>query len=356
MRKYLTLVFVIVLSLLAFGIFPAPAARAVGSDVGVAVCTASPSEAPLGTKVTITCSGFTPNVIVNTYSADQTGFAEVGRTNYTFCLVNGQGENGNSGKVNEKGDVTFYWYTQNGVNSCPVGDYSGVANQPGNYTIVVQELKPGGIKTVGMARVMLFSEGGALTGATLTPAQPSVKPGKTLTFIGSGFAPNEWVSLWATIPPNCSGMGWTYWSAFGAVDLSAWGPDAGITGEANIRTDSNGSFTTTVLMTDMFAETFPCLGTWALSARSLKTGIGAIAYFEVAGEGVSPNAMVWTDETSVPAIGQMYDCGSRGCGIGVHVNGNGFPAGSQVSCWFTRPDGTLYIGWNLVGADSETQS
>jgi hypothetical protein len=177
-----------------------------------------------------------------------------------------------------------------------------------------------------------------------------------LTFAGSGFAPNERVSLWASIPSNCSGMGWNYWSAFGAVDLSEWGPDAGITGESNIRADSHGAFATTVLMSDTYYETFPCLGTWALSARSLKTGVGAIAYFEVVGESVASSAMVWTDESSVPAIGQMYDCYGRGCGIGVHVNGSGFPAGSQVTCWFTRPDGTLYIGWNLVGTNSDAGS
>ena len=87
--RYLLFVFVLAVLILATAPRVTKAATAV-------LCGADPSTAVLGTKITITCTGFDPNTIVNSYTVDSTGFAEFGHDDYSACVMNGQGGSGAS--------------------------------------------------------------------------------------------------------------------------------------------------------------------------------------------------------------------------------------------------------------------
>lgn len=347
MRKVLVaLALVSAVLILAAGNNPIPVAAA---PVTVN-CTANPSSVIVGGRINITCTGFDPNVIVNTYIVDQTGFAEWGDQNYAACFMNGQGGSGASGKADNKGQASFVWYTQNGKNTCPMTNYSGYTNQLGTYTVVVQELDGiGGIKFKGITRVTLMGNGISYTGATLAPDAPSVNVPGSLTFTGSGFQPFEAVNLWLSRPGDCSGIGYDYWTAVGAFAPSppgdSWGDLSGVSGPSTVKADGAGGFSATMQFGAPKTGEMPCLGRWALTAHALGSDLGAETFFDLRGNSVNNNAMVWTAESAVPSIGQMYDCGNRGCGIAVHVYGSGFPPGSHVNCWFTRPDGTTYVGF-----------
>ncbi|MGB8643636.1 MAG: hypothetical protein WCF84_00220 [Anaerolineae bacterium] len=347
MKKFVALAFVLAVLFLAAGQLPAPVAAA-----GPVVCSANPSVAELGTRVSVVCSGFDRDVIVNTYVVDPTGFVEIGADNYTACFINSQGQSGKSGKANETGTASFSWYTQNGVNTCPTRDYAGYANQIGSYTVVVQQLDGrGGIAAKGTVQVLLTATPEALSGALIAPVEPSVKVPGSLTFIGSGFVPGEAVNLWLTRPAACSGMGVGYWSAMSAFSPSeSWGDVGGANGPATVKADPAGNISATMDFVENQENEMPCLGTWALTARALKSGRGDMTTFEVVGTGPLNNATVWTEESSVPSIGQTYAYTTSPLyGVGVHVHGSGFPAGAHVNCWFTRPDGTAYSGYSEPG-------
>jgi hypothetical protein len=333
----------------AAGNIPTPVAAAT-----TAVCTTNPSSAVVGTRINTTCTGIDPNVIVNTYLVEPTGFTEWGNENYAACFMNAQGGSGHSGRTTGSGSVGFVWFTQNGVNTYPKTDYSGYSNQIGTCTVVVQELDGvGGIKTKGTTKVTLMGNSVSITGAFVAPTAPFVNVLDSLTFIGSGFAPNEAVNLWLTRPADCSGIGFDYWTGPGAFAPSpvnhVWGDLSGVSGPSTVKTDGAGGFAATIQFGNPDRGEMPCTGLWALTSRALGSGLGAIIQFEVRGNAVLSNALVWTADSSVTSIGQMYGCGTHGCGIAVHVYGSGFPPGSHVNCWFTRPDGTTYNGRSASG-------
>jgi hypothetical protein len=310
---------------------------------GGAQCDASPSVAQVGTVIHISCTGFDRDVLVNAYVVEPTGFSEVGRSNYAVCLVGTRTNSfyDSTSKVDESGTAAYNWYTQDGSRMNPC-NYEGYANQLGTYTVVVQELDgKGGIKYAGKVNVTLTGNTETHTGAMLDIAN-AVYSGDVFTLSGSGFAPNEYVNVWFTRPADCSGLGWWYYTGVSAFSPSGWS-GAGILGPDSVKADENGNFVATYSATD-YAGSYPCLGQWSVTARALGSGLGAEAQFTMKGKSISGNASVWTDESSVPSIGQRSACwgGQDQCGVAVHVHGSGFPANSVVNCWFTRPDGVVY--------------
>lgn len=312
---------------------------------GGATCSASPDSVVIGGVINLTCSGFTPNSIVNSYVVDDTGFAENGNENYSACLVGVNATRG-SAKVNEAGVAHYIWYTQNGVNTCPFTNYAGYANHLGAYTVVVQELDgKGNIVAIAKVEVRITSNASTVSGAILATDGPGISGG-TLTVYGAGFAPNEIVNLWFTRPGNCSGQGEPFWTGVSAFDPSVW-DIGGIFGAGSIKADSSGAFVSVYSLVDHHGTAFPCLGTWSVTAHALGSGVGAETTFLITGNSVTENAKVWTLEDRVPS-NQSVD-NPRREGITVHVYGSGFPAGGHVNCWYTRPDGTVYIAFPAVG-------
>lgn len=314
-------------------------------------CSADPSSATLGSLVRITCAGFDPNTLVNVYVAEPTGFSEVGYSNYSACILGTRAPNDYraTSKTDEHGVGVFLWYTQNGKNTCPNTDYNGYANQIGTYTVVVQELAPGGIKYAGKTNVTLNGFSESYNGASVWTDATAVSGG-WLNVYGSGFAPNEYVNVWFTRPADCSGLGDWYYTGVSAFSPSEWS-GGGVSGADSVKADSAGNFAATYLLKDKpTGNAYPCLGQWSVTARAPGSGVGGETVFTITGNRIDETASVWTDEASVPSIGQPYDCGNKGCGIAVHINGSGFPGGSPVSCWFTRPDGVVSIGYAVEGA------
>lgn len=336
-RNRLVLFGIIMGAVLLAALLVSPSSAAAG---GVS-CGADPSAVVLGARITIRCTGFDPNTFVNSYVVEATGFSEVGRSNYTACMFGTRTPNNGNGtsKTDEQGAATFYWYTQDGSGNPSFCSYDGYANQLGTYTVVVQELDGRkGVKLAGKTQVRLLGKAVSYTGATLT-TDAVVHVGSNLTVNGSGFAPNEAVNIWFTRPLDCSGLGWGYWTGVSAFDPEHW-TDAGVVGSATVKADAAGNFTAKYLFGTLPTDNaYPCLGMWAVTARALKSNRGAEAQFVVRGNSVANNARVWTDEASVPAIGQKF---GGELGIGVHVHGSGFPAGARVTCWLTRPDGVVY--------------
>lgn len=307
------------------------------------LCSADPNVAQVGSVIHISCTGFDRDAIVNAYVVEPTGFSEVGRSNYAVCMV---GTRTNTlfdatSKADESGTAAYRWYTQDGSgnNFC---NFDGYANQLGTYTVVVQQLDgAGGIKYIGKTNVTLTGNGETHTGAWVG-VDEVVYSGDDFWVNGSGFAPNEYVNVWFTRPSDCSGLGWWYYTGVSAFDPSRW-EGAGIYGPGSVKTDEQGNFTASYSATD-HEGSYPCLGKWSVTANALGSGVGSEAQFTVRGKTIAGNARVWTDESMVPSIGQKYACwgGDNACGIAVHVYGSGFPANSNVNCWFTRPDGTVY--------------
>lgn len=317
----------------------------VARAAGTAQCTADPVSAELGTLIRITCSGFDPNVLLNSYIAEDNGFSEVGRSNYAACLVGTRYNPDYMGvsKTDEAGNATYLWYTQDGTGSCPNENYLGYANQVGGYSVVIQQLDGhGGLAHSAMVHVSLYGPAETYSGASLTITDP-VTSGGSFTVSGTGFVPGEMVNLWFTRPANCSGLGDWYWTGVSAFSPSSW-EGGGISGPSAIKADASGSWTVTYLASDGF-NAYPCLGQWMVTARALVSGRAGEASFSVQGKSIAENARVWVAETSVPSTGGQFNCYTSSCGIGVHVYGSGFPAGGVVNCWLTRPDGVVATGF-----------
>lgn len=331
----------------AFFIFSHSAAPAFA---GSADCSASPDSVVVGGVINITCSGFTPNSIVNSYVVDDTGFAEVGNENYSACLVGLNATRG-SAKVNEAGVAHYTWYTQNGVNTCPFTNYNGYANHLGAYVVVVQELDgKGNIVAIAKVDARITGNGNTYSGGILSTDGPAISGGH-VTVYGAGFAPNEYVNLWFSRPGNCSGQGNPYWTGVSAINPGLWSI-AGIVGPGSVKADNSGAITAVYELWADGGRTLPCLGTYQVTAHALGSGVGAETSFVINGNSVTENAKVWTLEDRVPS-NQSVDNPLRD-GIGVHIYGSGFPAGARVTCWFTRPDGTVYRGFGATEADPES--
>ena len=320
------------------------------------LCSADPSVAVLGSAINIWCKGFDRDAIVNAYVVEPTGFSEIGRSNYTVCMLGTRTTDprNSTAKADESGTAAYVWYTQDGSGGAYPCDYTGYANQLGTYTVVIQQLDGmGGIKYAGKVEVTLTANPEIVGGAQVH-IDDMVYSGDHFMVHGSGFAPNEYVNVWFSTPASCSGMTWWYYTGVSAFDPSEW-EGAGVYGPGSIKTDENGNFAAQYSAQDHDGA-YPCLGGWSVTARALGSGRGAEAQFTMQGKSIAGNARLWTDETSVPAIGQKYACwgGDPECGVAVTVHGSGFPANSVVNCWFTRPDGVSLYG--LVPGENSDDS
>src|SRR5262249_47924174 len=100
-----------------------------------------------------------------------------------------------------EGNASFVWHTQNGTVEQPGGGTFG--HQIGQWIWVVNELGLGQT-IVNQAQTPVTIQGKPWngTGASLNVASgnPDV-----FDFSGSGFVRDEYVNVWVTLPPNCSG-------------------------------------------------------------------------------------------------------------------------------------------------------
>jgi hypothetical protein len=141
---------------------------------------------------------------------------------------------------------------------------------------------------------------------TLTPVQPSVAAGRTITILGSGFTRGEQVAIWATAPDQTVISGDFEFAEgdAGQIDIGFRVPD-----------DALG-------------------GRWSLTAYGFISKTPVITTFEVQGRDpatATPQALV---APTSGAPGTQFDFAALG-----------FKKKETVSYWFTGPDGVIHAAY-----------
>jgi hypothetical protein len=164
--------------------------------------------------------------------------------------------------------------------------------------------------------------------ADTTPT--SVGVGASVPFTGTGFAPNEALSVWENAP------------------------DGTIVPLTGVQTDGSGAFTISV--------SFPSAGAWTVTAHSINTGkefLGSYAVGTTSSTTTSPT-------TTAPILGAPAapSSGATAQGTSVAVSafttfsGTGFNANEVISAWETGPDSavTALPGLQADGNGAFTES
>ncbi len=289
---------------LALGVSPVQA-------TGGALCLANPMYGPPGTAFTITCTGFTPDKIVNAYVTEPDGRA-VGAGQISGFVSN---LNGGSILTDHGGNATFTWQSAG-------GGAAGFANQLGTWIWVVHELgQAGAVANEGQVTVKLTSVAAPQSGALL-----SVSPnaGTTFNFAGTGFDPFEMVNVWVTLPANCSGRANV--EAASAVEPLIQGVYDGFFGPNTVKADADGNVAFSLVFTPL-----ACRGQYQVTAHAMASARGGITSFEVIGGSIRPSALLVATPSSVSAVAPFLT-----------LSGSGYAPGSDVYCWTTRPDGRVF--------------
>lgn len=271
-------------------------------------CSISPSSGTAGDYFVVTADGFTPNAWLWKYAVEPDGTAFSDPYQQAF---------GGTVKADSDGKVAFVFETA--FNQFGLVD---IARGLGKWTIVIQELAPGGaILRQVECSLTLHGPDAPLGGAWLAVSPAAGYPDTAFLITGSGFDPLEYVNLWLSPPVNCSGFGYE-------LDLTEYfGVSASAISHDTVKADADGNIAST-----FYASTpYTCTGEWSVSARALGSGHGAIAHFSVVGY-PAPDATLWLD-VSPDMVYAWADT--------LAVSGSGFDPFENVNCWYTRPEGTV---------------
>jgi hypothetical protein len=159
------------------------------------------------------------------------------------------------------------------------------------------------IGLLALLALLMQPEAARAQSFTLTPAQPSVAAGQTLNFVGTGFARDEKVAIWATAP-----------------DQTVIGGDFAFAKEDAGRIDVGFAVPRDAIS-----------GRWSLTAFGLATKTPVITTFEV--QGRDPASA--TPQASVQPV-------SGPPGTEFMFAALGFDDEEKVSYWFTGPDGAIH--------------
>lgn len=291
--------------------------HAAHADSG-ARCAADPSAGPPGTKFEITCTGFTPNTTVNAYVVEPDGRAISG-----IQIVGFQSNVGNGSILTDKdGAARFSWQSESGARELTFG--GSFAHQLGNWTWVVHQLGAAqSVITSGQVQVSIESSNWEQMGATLTA---SSEQSSAQHFSGSGFWRDEYVNIWVTLPPNCSGRANVEGAS--ADDPYYQGAFDGFFGPNTVKANERGEINFTIVFTAQ-----ACRGEYHATAYAPGSGYGAITVFQVKGNAISSFAArrITTAPLSLDALNPLLT-----------ILGSNWRAGEAVSCWSTRPDGRAF--------------
>lgn len=298
------------LALFAVVLLTARTANAAG-----AACHTDPASGPPGTRFDITCTGFSANTHVNAYVVEPDGRA-IAAAQMTGFLSN---ENSGSILTDQNGNASFSWQTESGRVELDGG--GAFAHQFGEWTWVVHEL--------GLARAVLaqgevhvtveatnWEQVGATLAATGTDAA-------NWTVTGTGFWRDEYVNIWVSLPPNCSGRANV--EPASAEDPFFMGAYDGFTGPSTVKADKIGAISFPLVFSAQ-----ACRGIYYVTAYAPGSGYGAITQLTVLGDSVTLTAgqAISVVPTSLDALQPLLT-----------ILGSGWSPGEEVSCWSTRPDG-----------------
>ena len=171
---------------------------------------------------------------------------------------------------------------------------------------MVRQIKIAGPIIVLLALLLALPNAALAATFTLTPAQPSVAAGQTISFVGTGFTRGEQVAIWATAPDQ---------TVIGGDFAFAKGEAGQIDFGFNVPNDALG-------------------GRWSLTAYGFISKTPVITTFEVQGRDpatATPQALV------VPTSGAP--------GTQFEFAALGYREKEQVSYWFTGPDGEIQAAY-----------
>ena len=283
-----------------------------------AVCAADPALGAPGTRFEITCSGFSPNVRVNAYVVEPDGRAISG------AQVVGFDSNVGDGNIltDADGRAHFSWKSEDGSRELLGG--GSFAHQLGDWTWVVHQLGAAqSIVTSGQVRVTIEPVNWEQVGATL---QVSSEHWSRYHFSGAGFWRDEYVNLWVTLPPNCSGRANV--EGISAEDPFYQGVFDGIFGPNTVKANERGE-----IAFDFIFTANACRGEYHTTAYAPGSGYSAIAAYEVKGQAINVSAShrISVMPTAVNALDPRLT-----------ILGSNWHAYEAVSCWSTRPDGRSF--------------
>ncbi|MBI4673977.1 MAG: hypothetical protein HY741_20210 [Chloroflexi bacterium] len=317
MKRWLGMLASIAL-VLAFAFSVSPTHAADGAR-----CYADPISGPPGTKFQISCTGFSPNTTVNAYVVEPDGRAISG------AQIVGFGSNVGNGNIltDQEGTASFAWQSQDGTRELTGG--GTFAHQLGDWTWVVHQLgAASSVLARGEVRVTLESANWEQVGATLTASASGAAVGDAVTFNfnGSGFWRDEYVNVWVTLPPNCSGRASVEGAS--ADDPYYQGLFDGFFGPNTVKANEKGEIGFAVLFT-----TAACRGEYSATVYAPGSGYGAIATFQVSGKTIAPSStrhlIVVPD--AVDALNPLLT-----------ILGSNWNVNQAVDCWSTRPDGRSF--------------
>lgn len=313
-RRVLLAIFATTLALILGGSFLAAApASAAGAS-----CASDPVSGPPGTRFTIQCSGFSANTHVNAYVVEPDGRA------VSAVQIVGFISNAGGGDIltSADGNASFVWQSQDGRTELPGGGSFG--HQLGDWTWVVHELGLNkAVLTQGQAKLTIEAYHWEQVGATL---HSETSDNKLHSFYGSGFARDEYVNLWVSLPANCSGRGNVEGAS--ADDPLFQGLFDGFIGPNTVKANELGEISFTILFTSR-----ACRGYYKVTAYALGSGYGATTEIAVGGE-----ALITSLGVSIAAVPNSIDA----LDPVLTLLGNGWSANEAINCWSTRPDGRSF--------------
>ncbi|MCG3139733.1 MAG: hypothetical protein HDKAJFGB_00651 [Anaerolineae bacterium] len=283
-----------------------------------AQCAADPVSGPPGTKFDITCTGFMPNTHVNAYVVEPDGRAISGIQVVGFTSNIGNG----SILTDAQGAAHFVWQSEDGTHELTGG--GSFAHQLGNWTWVVHQLGAAqSIVVNAQVQVTIESANWEQVGATLNATSSHWS---AFHFSGNGFWRDEYVNLWVTLPPNCSGRGNVEGAS--ADDPYYQGLFDGFFGPNTVKANERGE-----ISFDLVFTAHACRGEYHATAYAPGSGYGAITAFQVSGDVVtnSSNRRIIAAPTNVDALNPILT-----------ILGGAWDANQTVSCWSTRPDGRTF--------------
>lgn len=292
-----------------------------------ALCTSDPVSGPPGTDFFIQCTGFSPNTHVNAYVVEPDGRA----INAGQIIGFDSNVAGGSILTDADGAASFWWHSQDGSEELPGG--GAFAHQLGDWTWVVHEL--GLAQTVvaqGQATVNIEAYHWEQVGATLAGSSTDKQ---NFSFTGAGFWRDEYVNIWVSLPPNCSGR--SNVEGASADDPFYQGLFDGFYGPSTVKADEQGHISFPILF---FSEA--CRGFYKVTAYAPGSGYGAITEIEVGGKAIVTSSGILLDAVpdSIDALNPIFT-----------LLGDSWDANAQINCWSTRPDGRSF-GLGTVQADA----
>lgn len=165
-----------------------------------------------------------------------------------------------------------------------------------------------GVFAGGLALILgLFAWGSLAQSARLSAAPTNPRQNDTVTLVGSGFTPDETVSVWITYP------------------------DFSVFGVAEIVVDGDGSFSYPYLP-DFLGATFTPTGRYTYTAYGQTSGREVYAVIDVA-----------VDQAPGPSTGVTLTTEPRrdGQGTAFVFRGSGYAGGEEVALWLRYPDNTV---------------